>query len=171
MSIDRRRATLIVAAVVVVTLPLRADAQEPTKAGTQDHPHEVSDFAAASLAQCQLAMASVDDIARLVADARRSADVSRMHASLDAAARAVREVRQHLGSCADILKLMPQTGKRTLRFTTTTATLLEVVCGAKTDPATVPTVTHEGQQYFFCSEADRDEFQKNPAQVLAEPHR
>ena len=171
MSTDRRRATLIVAAVVLLSVGSRAEAQEPTKAGTRDHPHEVSDFAAASLAQCQLAMASADDIARLVADARRSADVTQIHASLDAAARAVREVRQHLGSCADILKLMPQTGKRTLRFTTTTATLLEVVCGVKMDPATAPTVTHEGQPYFFCSEPDREEFQKDPARFLAEPHR
>ena len=116
-------------------------------------------------------MASVDDIDRLIADARRSADVIQTRAPLDAAARAVREVRQHLGSCTDILKLMPQTGKRTLRFTTTTATLLDVVCGITTDRATVPTVTHEGQQYFFCSESDRDEFQKEPSRFLAEPHR
>ena len=166
-----RRVIVSLAAALLLAVPVVTAAQQPKGTAIQDHPHEVSDFAAASRAQCELAMASVNDIARLVENARRSADVTQTRTSLDAAARAVREVRQHLGSCADILKLMPQTGRRTLRFTTTTATLLEVVCGVKADPPTVPTATHEGQQYFFCSEADRDEFQKDPPRFLAEPHR
>ena len=167
-----RRAILSMTAVVLFGVASVAAVAQSPQAGGQDHSHELSDFAAASLDQCQLAIASVEDIARFVDDASRAADVTRSRTALDAAARSVREVRQHLGSCADILKLLPQTPwRRTLRFTTTTATILDVLCRTKMDLTAIPTASHEGQPYYFCSEADRDEFQKEPARFLAEPHR
>ena len=167
-----RSVILSLAAVFVLSaVPLAGTRQSRENAG-QAHPHEVSEFAAASREQCDLAMASVADIARLIDEARRVSDVTKSRAALAAAARSVTEVRQHLGSCTDILKLLPRTaGRRTLPFTTSTATVLEVVCSAQMDPAAIPAARHEGQQYYFCSEADRDEFQKDPTRFLAEPHR
>lgn len=160
-------AAVLVSGAVLVGAP-----QQSTQRSAHDHSHEVSDFVGASLQQCELAMASVEDIARKLADARSSNDVTRSRAALDAATRSVSEVRQHLGSCSDTLKLVPRERARpALRFTTTMATVLDVLCGVTMDAAATPTASHDGQQYFFCSEADRDEFQKDPARFLVEPHR
>ena len=164
---------IVHAAAILALAAAPAAAQQPVAAAsTAAHPHELADFAAASLGQCELALASVDDIAGLVEESRRASDATRARAPLDAATRAVREVRLHLASCIDTLRLIPQSpGSRAPRFTTTTATLLEVLCGVTIAAGAVPTATHEGQSYFFCSEVDRAEFQKDPSRFLARPHR
>ena len=167
-----RRIILHLAAVLALVAATPAAQQPAATAAGPAHPHELSDFAAASLGQCQLALASVDDMASLIDESRRASDAARSRAPLDAATRAVTEVRLHLASCIDTLKLIPQTpGRRILRFTTTTATLLDVLCGVTMAPGAVPTATHNGQEYFFCSAADRDDFQKDPPRFLVQPHR
>ena len=42
-------------------------------------------------------------------------------------------------------------------------------CGNGVDAKTAPRVLHQGQTYYFCSEQDRAEFVKNPAEYGVEP--
>ena len=39
-------------------------------------------------------------------------------------------------------------------------------CSLQIDPRTAPSTSYEGKTYYFCSEADRIEFLKNPQMSL-----
>jgi YHS domain-containing protein len=39
-------------------------------------------------------------------------------------------------------------------------------CSVKIDPRTAPSTSYEGKTYYFCSEADRGEFLKDPGMSL-----
>src|SRR5262249_22774004 len=39
-------------------------------------------------------------------------------------------------------------------------------CSPPIDPSTAPSTSYEGKTYYFCSEAERDEFLKNPKMSL-----
>jgi Cu+-exporting ATPase len=42
------------------------------------------------------------------------------------------------------------------------------VCGMEMDPATAPArMERDGRTYYFCSQACKDQFEKNPAQFAA----
>jgi YHS domain-containing protein len=40
-------------------------------------------------------------------------------------------------------------------------------CGSSFDPATAPSAVYDGRRYYFCSQADRNDFLKDPAMSLS----
>lgn len=68
--------------------------------------HVLAALLDASREQCGLASAAVEELARVLAQAKREKDLNKLRAALVTADASLREARQHLGSCQDEMKLI-----------------------------------------------------------------
>ena len=95
----------VVAATAWLTLGANLSGQREEQK-TPAHEHTAYDLMAASREQCDLAVAELTDLSRVLADARRADDAVHLRAAVIASERPLTEVKQHLGSCLDIMKMV-----------------------------------------------------------------
>ena len=64
------------------------------------------DLLAASREQCSIASAAVAELSDLLRDARHAKDLTQIRTTLDQTQSPLLELRTHLGSCGDIMKML-----------------------------------------------------------------
>jgi YHS domain-containing protein len=100
-----------------------------------------------------------------------------MRAALDQAQKPLAEMKQHMSMCMNMMGMMQKmhgmggmmgsgmggmmADKDAPRMATSPEQL-DPVCQMKVDPKTAPQTTYKGTTYYFCSEADKATFLKNP---------
>lgn len=114
------------------------------------------------------AMKASDDVSMHLAEAKRSSTLSEMRTHVEAADKAMTDMKNHMSMC---MEMMNKTQGGMASPTTTGATAAEVVdpvCGMEVaDAKTAPSATYKGKTYYFCSEEDKAKFQKNPEQYAS----
>jgi len=84
------------------------------------------------------------------------------------------EMKKHMSMCMEMMDKMHsgKMGAGMMGSGTASAEkkssvkVVDPVCGMEVDTANVPTATHNGQTYYFCSEDDKAKFVKSPEQYL-----
>lgn len=126
---------------------------------------------------CEQTSASIDRMVQTMDEAKQSNDPEKMRAALDQAQKPLAEMKQHMSMCMNMMGMMQKmhgmggmmgsgmggmmAGKDAPRMATSPEQL-DPVCQMKVDPKTAPQTTYKGTTYYFCSEADKATFLKNP---------
>jgi YHS domain-containing protein len=111
------------------------------------------------------AMKASEDISTHLAEAKRAGTLAEMRTHVEAADKAMTEMKTHMSACMEGMHKMH--GDKMGAGSSTTAKLVDPVCGMEVDKAKATTATYKGQTYYFCSEDDKAKFLKNPEQYAA----
>ncbi len=113
------------------------------------------------LAQAKESLRIVESASLRLEEARQTNSPQRMRAAMDDLQAALAEVRTQLTLCVKpATKTGPGAGNSSPQAPAGKA--IDPVCGTEVNPASAPKATWEGKTYFFCSEADKAKFEKNP---------
>ncbi|MBY0497436.1 MAG: hypothetical protein K2Y23_24805 [Cyanobacteria bacterium] len=126
---------------------------------------------------CQLPMKSMEQMQKTMDDANASNDPAKMRAALDQAQKPLGDMKEHMGMCMDMMKMMEKmhgggmgnmmggsgamgmmAGEQ-IRMATS-ASDLATVCEGKVSARNAPAASHEGRTYYFCSKEDKEKFAK-----------
>jgi YHS domain-containing protein len=100
---------------------------------------------------------SFDQLIKDVDDARQSGDVNRMRSALDEARKPLSQLRD----CLDQARRPPA------RVPVATAAKdLGVLCGYEIDETRAPKAVYQQVTYYFCTENDRADFERQPGKYL-----
>lgn len=126
---------------------------------------------------CAQTSASIDRMTQSMDEAKQSNDPAKMRAALDQAQKPLADMKQHMDMCMNMMSMMQNmkgmggmmgggmggmmSGKEAPRMATSPEQL-DPVCQMKVDPKTAPQTTYKGTTYYFCSDADKATFLKNP---------
>lgn len=133
---------------------------------------------------CQATTKSLEQMTKMMDGASASNDPAKMRAALDQARKPLTEMQEHMGMCMNMMNMMEKMhgkggmggmmqdghmgmmqGQQALKFATSAAELNEL-CGRQVDTKTAPRATRQGKTYYFCSEADKATFEKDPAKYV-----
>lgn len=149
-------ATLIAAASVAL-------AHDPAKKAAGMHGMECGEHHSA-------AMKASDDVSMHLAEARRSTTIAAMRTHVEAADKAMTDMKNHMSMCMEMMNKMHGekigAGMGAGSSAPVAAKVVDPVCGMEVDTADAPKATYAGKTYYFCSEDDKAKFQKNPQQYL-----
>jgi YHS domain-containing protein len=122
------------------------------------------------------AMKASDEVSIHLADAKRSTTLAAMRSHVEAADRAMTEMKNQMSACMEMMekshggmmgegKEMMGSGMMSGKTSTPTAAAKAVdpVCGMEVETANAPKTTYAGKTYYFCSEEDKAKFLKDPA--------
>jgi YHS domain-containing protein len=110
------------------------------------------------------AMKASDQVNAHLAEAKRSGTVAEMRNHVEAAEKAMAEMGKHMSLCMGMMAKMH--GGMMSGEKRTAGKVVDPVCGMTVETETAPSVTYKGKTYYFCSEDDKQEFEKDPAQYL-----
>ena len=131
-------------------------------------------------------MTTMSQVIATMEQARQSNDPARMRAALDQATRQMRIMHQqmqanmsqmrqmqaqmHGGMHGQMRGMMGQHGGGAGMMGPTAGLQqrLDTACGGRVDLATAPRATYMGKTYYFCSDADRRAFERDPERFLRE---
>ena len=119
------------------------------------------------------AMKASEDVSTHLAEAKRAGTISEMRTHVEAAEKAMNEMKAQISACMEGMHEMHGEGMHKMHGdkmgagSSTAAKLVDPVCGMEVDKATATTATYKGQTYYFCSEDDKSKFLKNPEQYTA----
>lgn len=150
------------AAAFVIAAASFALAHDPAKKSAGMHGMECGEHHSA-------AMKASDQVTLHLAEAKRSSTLSEMRTHVEAADKAMTDMKKHMSICMEMMHKMhgEKMGAGTMGMGSNAATAAKVVdpvCGMEVNTANAPTATYNGQTYYFCSEEDKAKFQKNPEQ-------
>ena len=97
------KSAFLVAAMMSATLLI---SPHPSAARAEDEQHLDMDLLQASREQCSMASAAVTELADLLRAARHAKDLAQLQATLDQTQSPLLELKTHLGSCGDIMKML-----------------------------------------------------------------
>lgn len=176
-----RRATAV--AILTVLFGVITVAQQ-----TRDKPSQKSgqmsmdDMMAGCREHCQANMKSMEQMEKTIADARALNDPAKMRAALDQAQKPLADMKEHMNMCMNMMSMMEKMhgGKgammggaghmemmrgEQLRMTTSPNDLA-TLCKANVNSMNAPRATYQGKTYYFCSEADKEKFEKAPEKFI-----
>lgn len=116
------------------------------------------------------AMKASEDVSTHLAEARKAGTMAEMRTHVEAAEKAMDEMKAQMSACMEGMHKMHSEKMGTTGMgsgAAATAKLVDPVCGMEVDKATATTATYKGQTYYFCSEDDKAKFLKNPEQYAA----
>ena len=163
------KAGLLAAAALIATTSF-ALAHDPAKKSAGMHGMECGEHHAA-------AMKASDDVSMHLAEAKRSTTLTAMRTHVEAADKAMTEMKNHMSMCMEMMN-KEQGGMKGMGMmgsgaaagssspSTSASKVVDPVCGMEVDMATGPSLTYKGKTYYFCSEEDKAKFEKNPEQYV-----
>jgi YHS domain-containing protein len=129
---------------------------------------------------------TIEQLLATIEQAKASNDAARMRAALDQAQKPLADMRDHMNMCMTKMGNMQGMGNMhgmggmqggagahdmsagQQPGANRSGQEIDPVCKMKVDPETAPTATYQNQTYYFCSEADKAKFLKDPA-AFAKP--
>jgi YHS domain-containing protein len=120
------------------------------------------------------AMKASDELTAHLAEAKRSTTLAQMRTHVEAADKALAEMKAQMSQCMEMKGQMHGSMMGSGLTGTGMATgerkaagkAVDPVCGMEVDSAGAPSVTYKGKTYYFCSDDDKSKFEKNPEQYL-----
>jgi Cu+-exporting ATPase len=119
------------------------------------------------------AMKATDELSMHLAEAKRSSTLDQMRVRVEAADKALADMKTHMSQCMEMMdKMHGGTGGTAMGSGTAAGEkkaagkVIDPVCGMEVNSATAPTATYGGKTYYFCSAEDKAKFEKNPEQYL-----
>jgi YHS domain-containing protein len=119
------------------------------------------------------AMKATDELSMHLAEAKRSSTLDQMRVHVEAADKALADMKTHMSQCMEMMdKMHGGTAGATMGSGTAAGEkkaagkVIDPVCGMEVNSATAPSATYAGKTYYFCSEEDKAKFEKNPEQYL-----
>jgi YHS domain-containing protein len=121
------------------------------------------------------AMKASDELSMHLAEAKRSTTLDQMRVHVEAADKALAEMKTHMSQCMEMMDkghahtmggAAMGTGGMATDEMKATGKVVDPVCGMEVDSGKAPSVTYNGKTYYFCSEDDKAKFEKNPEQYL-----
>lgn len=178
-----RRAIAIT--IVAVLFGVAAAAHQRTdKPSQKTGQMSMDDMMTGCREHCQANMKSIDQMEKTMADAQASNDPAKMRAALEQARKPLTDMREHMSMCMNMMSMMEKMhGGRgmggmmggaghmemmsggQIKFTASASELISL-CSGKVTSANAPRATYEGQTYYFCSESDKEKFQKGPEKFI-----
>jgi YHS domain-containing protein len=157
------KAGLLAGAVLIVTASF-ALAHDPAKKSAGMHGMDCGEHHSA-------AMKASDEVSMHLAEAKRSTTMAEMRTHVEAADKAMTDMKNHMSMCMEMMEKMhgEKMGAGMMgsgSSATATAKVVDPVCGMEVDSGTAPKTTYAGKTYYFCSEEDKAKFQKNPEQYV-----
>jgi YHS domain-containing protein len=168
MTKSIRRSALVAAAafLCVSALVLAHDAKKKS-AMTGDMMNQCGEHHSA-------AMKASEQVSVHLAEAKRSTTLAQMRTHVEAADKAMAEMKNHMHTCMEMMGTMhgEKTGAGMMRSSTASdekasAKVVDPVCGMEVETENTAKATYKGQTYYFCSEDDKAKFVKNPEQYAA----
>ena len=169
---------LAIGAALLLSGSALAQQNQQQKPSTQGKPQmSMDEMMKGCREHCEQTSASIDRMMQTMDEARQSNDPAKMRAALDQAQKPLAEMKQHMNMCMNMMGMMQKmhgrggmmgggmggmmAGKDAPRMATSPEQL-DPVCQMKVDSKAAPQTTHKGTTYYFCSEADKATFLKNP---------
>lgn len=123
------------------------------------------------------AMNASDQVSMHLAEAKRSSTLAQMRSHVELADKAMADMKDHMSLCMEMKggKMHGGTGMMGGGMKSgemksggmMMGKAMDPVCGMEVDPATASSATYKGKTYYFCSEDDKQKFEKSPEQYLA----
>lgn len=115
----------------------------------------------------QQVMSGLDQMARDMEQARASNDPARMREALDRSVRQMRQMRSQMqANMRDMQAMRSRMGSMMMGGGAGPAAAVrqqyETACGRPLDPATAPQTAYQGRLYYFCSEGEKRQFERDP---------
>ena len=179
MKTQRANTVLAIGAALLLSgSALAQQDQQQKPSTTQEKPQmSMDNMMKGCREHCQQTSASIDGLVQTMDEAKQSNDPEKMRAALDQAQKPLAEMKRHMSMCMNMMGMMQKmhgmggmmgggmggmmAGKDAPRMATSPEQL-DPVCQMKVDPKTAPQTTYKGTTYYFCSEADKATFLKNP---------
>ena len=118
----------------------------------------------------QQIMSGLDGMARDMERAHRSNDTARMREALDQSSRQLREMRAQMqANMRDMRGMRDRMGSMMgggAGPAVAARQQYQQGCGKPLDPRTAPQAAYQGQLFYFCSEDEKRQFERNPEQFL-----
>jgi YHS domain-containing protein/Sec-independent protein translocase protein TatA len=151
--------SVLTGAVFVLGTAALAGAHEKTGKATGDMMKECGQHHSA-------AMKASEQVSVHLAEAKRSTTLAQMRTHVEAADKAMAEMKDHMHTCMEMMGEMhgDKMGAGMMGTNATAAKVVDPVSGMEVETANAPKATHKGQTYYFCSEDDQAKFVKNPEQ-------
>jgi YHS domain-containing protein len=115
------------------------------------------------------AMKASDELSMHIAEAKRSTTLAQMRTHVDAADKALADMKTHMHQC---MEMMGESHRGTMGAgmaageRKAVGKVIDPVCGMEVDSGTAPSLSYKGKTYYFCSEEDKAKFEKDPEQYL-----
>jgi YHS domain-containing protein len=156
------KASLLAGAALIAATSF-ALAHDPAKKSAGMHGMECGEHHVA-------AMKASDDVSIHLAEAKRSTTLAEMRTHVEAADKAMTEMKNQMSMCMEMMNKMHGekmgAGMGAGSSATAAAKMVDPVCGMEVDTANALKATYAGKTYYFCSEDDKAKFQKNPEQYV-----
>jgi YHS domain-containing protein len=174
----RVSAAVIIAVWFGVAAVAQQTAAKPSQKGGQ---MSMDDMMAGCRKHCQTTMKSMEQMERTMVDAKASNDPAKMRAALDQAQKPLADMKEHMNMCMNMMNMMQKmhgqggmmggaghmgmmSGEQ-LRMTTSPNDL-GTLCKANVNSMNAPRATYQGKTYYFCSDADKEQFEKTPQKFI-----
>lgn len=184
----RTRNYLILAMAVALIIPIGLFAQTENADKTKKNEHgmmAMHDMMKSCSEHCQQTSTSIDKVLTSLRDAKASNDPARMRAAIEEAEKPLGMMHQHMSMCMKMMNMMQGEGMGNMHgegmgnmkgdmmnhggmhgSKDAANMAVDPVCGMKVDPKTAPSAKHKGETYYFCSAAEKAQFEKDPASFL-----
>lgn len=108
------------------------------------------------------AMKASDEVSMHLAEAKRSTTLAEMRTHVEMADKAMAAMKNHMSMCMETMDKMH--GDMMSGEKKTAAKMTDPVCNMAVDTASAFSAMYKGKTYYFCSEEDKQKFEKNPEQ-------
>ncbi len=126
-----------------------------------DHSNAASAAPGSKGCMAEESVDSIDQLLKDLDDARQSNDIHRMRSALDEARKPLNQMRD----CLDLAR--KQANKDKGKGPVATAVKdLGLLCGYEIDETRAPKAVYQQITYYFCSDNDRADFEKQPTKYL-----
>jgi YHS domain-containing protein len=110
------------------------------------------------------AMKASDEVSMHLAEAKRSTTLAEMRTHVEMADKAMAAMKNHMSMCMETMDKMH--GDMMSGEKKTAAKMTDPVCNMAVDTASAFSAMYKGKTYYFCSEEDKQKFEKNPEQYV-----
>jgi YHS domain-containing protein len=124
--------------------------------GSGKKSHETHGCMAACAEHHSAAIKASDEIVKHLAEAKSAATPAEMRSHIEMAETSMTEMKKHMSMCMESCGM--HSDRKAL------GKVVDPVCGMDVDPAISPKAIHAGKTYYFCSDEEKANFQKNPQQ-------
>jgi YHS domain-containing protein len=116
------------------------------------------------------AMRASDQVNVHLSEAKRSGTLADMRQHVESAEKAMTDMEKHMSL---FMGCMMGGGMKSHGMTSgekkTAGKVVDPVCGMTVDPVAAPSAMYKGKTYYFCSEDDKEKFEKSPEAYVKKP--
>jgi YHS domain-containing protein len=175
--IIRTRTTLGIAAAALLAAAVWA--QQGQSSPEHEKSMSMTEMMKNCRQHCESTSKSLEEMESMMNDAKESNDPAEMRAAMARMQKSMAEMKEHMDGCMRMMGMMGRMhGKGSGHMSmmeadppkmTTSREKLQELCDGAFDPKAAPRADYKGKTYYFCSEADKSQFEKDPEKYVKSP--